>query len=80
MVKAVNEARKEKGTLVASGFIAGGALMGVVSAIMRFADVNLVNREWQSSTPAVWIALGAYILLIGYMIWACRKTDSADNK
>ena len=78
--KAVNEARKEKGTLVASGFIAGGALMGVVSAIMRFADVNLVNREWQSSTPAVWIALGAYILLIGYMIWACRKTDSADNK
>ena len=43
-------------------------------------DINLVNREWQSSTPAVWIALGAYILLIGYMIWACRKTDSADNK
>ena len=75
--KAVNEARKEKGTLVASGFIAGGALMGVVSAIMRFADVNLVNREWQSSTPAVWIALGAYILLIAYMIWACRKTDAA---
>ena len=78
--KAVNEARKEKGTLVASGFIAGGALMGVVSAIMRFADVNLVNTQWQSSTPAVWVALGVYILLIAYMIWACRKTDAAEEK
>mgnify|MGYP002431215244 FL=1 len=78
--KAVNEARKEKGTLVASGFIAGGALMGVVSAIMRFADVNLVNTAWQSSTPAVWVALGVYILLIAYMIWACKKTDVAEEK
>lgn len=78
--KAVNEARKEKGTLVASGFIAGGALMGVVSAIMRFADVNLVNTAWQSSTPAVWVALGVYILLIAYMIWACKKTDVAEDK
>ena len=78
--KAVNEARKEKGTLVASGFIAGGALMGVVSAIMRFADINLVNREWQTSTPAIWIALGVYILLIAYMIWACKKTDNAERQ
>ncbi len=78
--KAINEARKEKGTLVASGFIAGGALMGVVSAIMRFADVNLVNTQWQSSTPAVWVALGVYILLIAYMIWACKKTDAAEEK
>lgn len=78
--KAVNEARKEKGTLVASGFIAGGALMGVVSAIMRFADVNLVNTAWQSSTPAVWVALGVYILLIAYMIWACKKTDVVEDK
>ena len=31
---AVNNARQEKGTLIASGFIAGGALMGVVSAIL----------------------------------------------
>lgn len=78
--KAVNEARKEKGTLVASGFIAGGALMGVVSAIMRFADVNLVNTAWQSSTPAIWVALGVYILLIAYMIWACKKTDVVEDK
>ena len=32
----VNNARKERGTLLASGFIAGGALMGVVSAALVF--------------------------------------------
>ena len=67
--KAVNEERTEKGTLIASGFIAGGALMGVVSAILKYAGVELVNKEWQSSTPATWIALGVYILIIAYMIW-----------
>ncbi|MFQ9022251.1 MAG: hypothetical protein ACLR6J_14995 [Parabacteroides merdae] len=34
-----------KGTLLASGFIAGGALMGVVSAAMRFAGINLVDTQ-----------------------------------
>lgn len=40
---AVNTARGEKGTLLASGFIAGGALMGVVSAAMRFGGINLTD-------------------------------------
>ena len=40
--KKVNEARNEKGTLIASGFIAGGALMGVVSAVLKFANVDLM--------------------------------------
>lgn len=70
---ALNEARKEKGTLIASGLIAGGALMGVVSALLKYAEVDLVNREWQSSTPAVWVALAAYIAIIAYMIWDCLK-------
>ncbi len=69
----LNEARKEKGTLIASGLIAGGALMGVVSALLKYAEVDLVNREWQSSTPAVWVALAAYIAIIAYMIWDCLK-------
>ncbi|MCQ2221513.1 MAG: oligopeptide transporter, OPT family, partial [Prevotella sp.] len=41
--KAVNDERGEKGTLIASGFIAGGALMGVVSALIRFAGFNPIN-------------------------------------
>ena len=39
--KVLNAARVEKGTLIASGFIAGGALMGVVSAVLRFANVDM---------------------------------------
>ena len=35
----VNKERGEKGTLIASGFIAGGALMGVVSAALRFLSL-----------------------------------------
>ena len=47
--QALNSVRLEKGTLLASGFIAGGALMGVVSAAMRFAGINLVDIKWMES-------------------------------
>ena len=69
----VNEDRKERGTLLASGFIAGGALMGVVSAIMRFAGINLVNTEWQNSTAGEVLALAAYICIIIYLTLSSMK-------
>ncbi len=47
---ALNAERGEKGTLLASGFIAGGALMGVASAAMRFGGINLVNDAWLQNT------------------------------
>ena len=65
----VNTARQERGTLLASGFIAGGALMGVVSAAMRFGGLNFVNDGWVESNGAQWVALAAYLLLIAYLIW-----------
>ena len=67
--QAVNTARQERGTLLASGFIAGGALMGVVSAAMRFGGLNFVNDGWVESNGAQWVALAAYLLLIAYLIW-----------
>jgi putative OPT family oligopeptide transporter len=76
--KAVNEARTEKGTLIASGFIAGGALMGVVSAILRFANVDLMNYSWQSSNGAGWVAIAAYVAIIAYMIWDCLRGEKKD--
>ena len=71
--EATNKAREEKGTLLASGFIAGGALMGVVSALLRFAGVNLINEAWLANSLSELCALVAYILLIGYFIWATKK-------
>ncbi len=65
----LNNARKERGTLIASGFIAGGALMGVISAIIRFAGVNLTNKEWMESVPAEYLALVMYAAIIIYLAW-----------
>ena len=69
----LNTERGEKGTLLASGFIAGGALMGVISAAMRFGGVNLVNDAWLNNTWSQVLALGAYALLILYFIKASMK-------
>lgn len=71
---ALNAERGEKGTLLASGFIAGGALMGVVSAAMRFGGVNMVNNAWLSNTWSEVLALGAYVILIFYLVKASMKT------
>jgi len=67
--KALNTARQEKGTLLASGFIAGGALMGVVSAALRFGGINLMSTEWVESAGAQWLALIMYGAVIGYFVW-----------
>ncbi|MFA6745125.1 MAG: oligopeptide transporter, OPT family [Bacteroides graminisolvens] len=71
--ESINTARGEKGTLLASGFIAGGALMGVVSAAMRFGGINLVQEQWLQNTWSEVLALGAYALLILYFIKSTMK-------
>ena len=70
--KAKNEARGEKGTLIASGFIAGGALMGVVSALLRFGGFNPVSELWLANPLSEVLSLLAYILLICYFIRATK--------
>ena len=69
----LNAERGEKGTLLASGFIAGGALMGVVSAGMRFGGINLVNDAWVANPMSQVVALLAYAILIFYFIKASLK-------
>ena len=66
----VNAERGEKGTLLASGFIAGGALMGVVSAAMRFKGINLVNDAWLDNPLSQVVSLIAYALIIVYLVKA----------
>ena len=74
--KAVNEARGEKGTLLASGFIAGGALMGVVSALLRFGGFNPVSESWLANPLSEVCSLIAYVLLIIYFILATKPKQS----
>ena len=61
-----NKARFDRGTLLASGFIAGGALMGVVAAVLKFVGVDLYMTEWAASSSAEWLALAMYIALAIY--------------
>ena len=75
---AVNSARQEKGTLIASGFIAGGALMGVVSAILKFAGVDWYLSAWNTAgaagaAPAEIIAAVPFLLICAYMIYASMR-------
>lgn len=65
----VNNARRERGTLIASGFIAGGALMGVVAAIMKFGGINFVNEAWFESHSAEILALVMLAVICTYFIW-----------
>ncbi len=67
---AVNTARQEKGTLIASGFIAGGALMGVVSAILKFAKVDWFMNAWNTVAPGH-VASGAEMIAILPLIGIC---------
>ena len=63
-----NRARRERGTLIASGFIAGGALMGVVSALLRYLGTDWFASSWNASKGAEWLAVGMYALLIAYFV------------
>ena len=63
-----NRARRERGTLIASGFIAGGALMGVVSALLRYFGADWFASSWNASKGAEWLAVGMYALLIAYFV------------
>ena len=72
--KEVNEARLNKGTLIASGFIAGGALMGVVSALLKFFNVNWFLSEWNASYGEM-IAIVPFLGIIAYMLISSMKVN-----
>ena len=62
-----NDARMERGTLIASGFIAGGALMGVVSALMTYFGADFMMSEWKASAGGQILGVVMYIAIIAYL-------------
>ena len=67
------KANNNRGTLIASGFIAGGALMGVVSAILAFAGCDWMLTAWADSMGAVYLGIAMYVAIIAYFIWHSRR-------
>ena len=76
--EALNKARRERGTLIASGFIAGGALLGVFSAILRYAGFNWVDAEWFASHTAELLALVTFIGILAYMYWDSMRAKKEE--
>ena len=74
--QSLNQARGEKGTLIASGFIAGGALMGVVSALLRFGGFNPISESWLANPLSEICSLIAYVCLILFFIRQTKKTEA----
>ena len=74
----LNKARRDRGTLIASGFIAGGALMGVVSAVLKYVGVEAFATAWNSTKGAEWLAVGVYVALIAYFILHTMKAKKED--
>jgi Predicted membrane protein len=72
----LNSARRERGTLIASGFIAGGALMGVVSAGLRFGGINFVNAEWTESHGAEILSIVMFAVICAYIIWDSMRAKT----
>jgi oligopeptide transporter, OPT family len=70
--EAINKARGDKGTLLASGFIAGGALMGVVSALLKFGGIEVDYSSWWENHLSELLSLVAYAALILYFILATK--------
>ncbi|MDR2127044.1 MAG: oligopeptide transporter, OPT family [Prevotellaceae bacterium] len=75
-----NKQRGEKGTLLASGFIAGGALMGVASAALRFGNIDLTVKSWAESQGAEILSIIMYGALIGFLLWQILKKNKLLTK
>lgn len=74
----LNNARRERGTLIASGFIAGGALMGVISAVMKYFNIDFMATHWVESNGAMFVGLFMFVLLCGYVIWDAMRAKKEE--
>lgn len=75
----INAERQEKGTLIASGFIAGGALMGVVSAILKFANVDLYLGEWNAQYGEA-VAILPYLAIVLFLAGAAMRIKAGGKR
>jgi hypothetical protein len=72
--EALNTARTQRGTLIASGLIAGGSLFGVLNALFKF---SIIQFEWNNPFMASWagsadgeiLGLAMFGLLFAYTAW-----------
>jgi len=65
----LNNARLSRGTLIASGFIAGGSIFGVLNALLRFGDIDWTLKAWVDTNGAQIAGLIMFTALFCYALW-----------
>ncbi|MBO5874849.1 MAG: oligopeptide transporter, OPT family [Rikenellaceae bacterium] len=75
---ALNKGRRVRGTLFGSGFIAGGGLMGVVSAVLKYVGLDLFAKVWNASKGAEALAIVMYAVIIIYFIWDSKRAKAEE--
>ncbi len=70
----VAQARNQRATLIASGFIAGAALLGVAGALLKFFKVELNTNIWESNPiGGEIVGIIAFVVLMIYFVWDSRR-------
>ena len=73
----VSKARKDRGILIASGFVAGGAIMGVVSAFLSLGiSANVIphlNTHFGDTIGGEWLSIILFTLLCYYIYWYAKR-------
>ncbi len=65
----IAQARHQRATLIASGFIAGAALLGVVGALLKFFKIELATNIWESNPiGGEIVGIIAFLLLMVYFV------------
>ena len=64
----LNAARFSRGTLIASGFIAGGSLFGVLNAFLKFGGADWTIAGWAASVGGEQLGLVMFVLLVAYAL------------
>ncbi len=76
--ESLNNARFQRGTLIASGFIAGGSLFGVLNAMFKFGGADWFSAHWAESAGGEILGLVMFIALFVYITWDSLRAKMED--
>lgn len=76
--EAESEARVAEGGTVASGFVAGGAIGSLISAVLKIAGVDWFLDAWEKTPEATYLGIVIYLALC-VMIYKIATRKCAAN-
>lgn len=73
--EAINQLRLSKGTTVASGLVAGGAIGALISAVMHIVGVDMFMSEWVNTPGATYLGIAMYAIMCGLLYFVAMRGD-----